>query len=97
MRTISINGIQFAWKLNARQAKELGIKGPGDTEGMQAALACFSNDFEAAAKFVLTGCAEMHRERVKNDIPEWGLDDYTSFVEQAFDPKSRASASNLVQ
>lgn len=93
MRTITINGVSFCWKLTQRRAKEIGLTGPANEESLTAALTAFRSDFEASRKLVLAGCAEADRAKVEESIEDWAIpDDYVSFIEQALGPKQQASA-----
>ncbi len=96
MRTITINGVSFQWKLRAKDAKALGIPGPGNQEGMTAVLAGFTNDWDAAKALVLAGVAEEKRATVEAAVDEWSFDDYPEFIKQAFGAPNR-QASALVQ
>lgn len=96
MRTITINGVSFAWKLRAKDAKAIGIPGPGNQEGMTAVLAGFTNDWDQAKALVLAGVPESQKSTVEAAIDEWSFDDYPEFIKQAFGAPN-APASALVQ
>ena len=95
MRTIKINGVSFDWKLTMQRARALGITGPGNSAAMAEALQKYSDDWDAAAAFVLAGCAEADRPRVETAMQDWGIDDFSAFIEQAFGPKAQASAETI--
>lgn len=95
MKAITINGASFAWKLRMKEAKALGISGPGNGSAMAEALQRYADDWDAAQAFVLAGCVEADKERVRTAMQDWGIDDFTAFIEQAFAPKAPASAATV--
>lgn len=94
MRIITINGVSFPWRLRAKDAKALGIPGPGNQEGLSAVLAGFTNDWDQAKALVLAGTPDAQKAVVEASIEEWSWDDYPKFIEQAFGaPNAAASAT----
>lgn len=96
MRTITINNLSFAWKLRAKDAKKLGVKGPGHKLTFGEALTRFGDDWDAAKELVLAGVTEDQRAVVDAAVDEWSVDDYPQFIQQAFgtaDPNPPVSAA----
>ena len=92
MRTITINGFSFRWKIRAKDAKKVGVKGPGNQPTLGEVLTAFADDWDAAKALVLAGVTEDQKAAVDAAVEEWGLDDYPEFIAQAFGPKAPASA-----
>lgn len=94
MRTIVVNGVSFHWKLTRRKAKELGILGPGHGDSAVLVLQNFRDDWDGAEAFVIAGCQDEDKERVRLATQDWDRDDFDSFLEQAFS-KTKASPEDL--
>lgn len=84
VRTITVNGVAFSWKLRESAAKSLGIKGPGDSAGKIALIESMSADWAEARRAVLAGAKSEDHERLSAAMDDWDEENWGSFFMQMF-------------
>lgn len=81
---ITLGGKQRKCWYNFRACRALGMKGPGDSEGLQSALDAAVKDFAAAAKLIHAGLVDKQptdtAESVEAALEDWDVSMLATFV-----------------